>query len=49
MNKSDVPVSFEWRAFATEKEDRDRKNRLLAQLDKEEQEELLQIDVKDVD
>ena len=28
INKSEVKVDFEWRAFATEKEEQEKKNRL---------------------
>lgn len=39
VNKSSVPVEFSWRAFATEREERDKKSRLIAELAKEEAEE----------
>ena len=34
-----MPVEFSWRAFATEREERDKKSRLIAELAKEEAEE----------
>jgi hydrocephalus-inducing protein len=39
VNKSSVPVEFSWRAFATEREEKDKKMRLVAELAKEEAEE----------
>jgi hydrocephalus-inducing protein len=39
VNKSSVPVEFSWRAFATEREEADKKARLNLQLMQEEQEE----------
>jgi len=39
VNKSNVRVDFTWRAFATEKEEIDKKNKLKFQLDQEEAEE----------
>lgn len=39
INKSNVKVDFQWRAFKTEKEEYDKKNKLRAQLDQEEAEE----------
>ena len=38
-NNSSVKVDFQWRAFKTEKEETDKKNKLRAQLDQEEAEE----------
>jgi hydrocephalus-inducing protein len=39
VNKSQVPIEFSWRAFATEKEENEKKNRLNMQLSQEEAEE----------
>jgi hydrocephalus-inducing protein len=39
VNKSSVPVEFSWRAFATEREELEKKNRLNLQLSQEEAEE----------
>jgi hydrocephalus-inducing protein len=39
VNKSSVKVDFQWRAFKTEKEEYDKKNKLRLQLDQEEAEE----------
>ena len=39
MNKSQVPIEFSWRAFATDKEENEKKNRLNSQLSQEESEE----------
>ncbi|EGR28756.1 hypothetical protein IMG5_169530, partial [Ichthyophthirius multifiliis] len=39
INKSEVKVDFEWRAFVTEKEEQEKKNRLKEQLQQEEAEE----------
>ena len=39
VNKSSVPVEFSWRAFATEREEREKKARLNLQLSQEEAEE----------
>jgi hydrocephalus-inducing protein len=39
VNKSHVKVDFQWRAFATEKEETEKKNRLRLQLEQEEAEE----------
>jgi hydrocephalus-inducing protein len=39
VNKSSVPVEFSWRAFATEREENEKKHRLNLQLMQEEQEE----------
>ena len=44
VNKSSVPVEFSWRAFATEREEQDKKQRLNLQLMQEEQEERSAID-----
>lgn len=43
-NKSAVPIEFSWRAFATEAEERDKKDRLNAQLQTEEADELNEIE-----
>ncbi|CAD8206755.1 unnamed protein product [Paramecium octaurelia] len=43
INKSNVKVDFEWRAFATEKEEQEKKNRLRNQLEEEEAEERMLI------
>jgi hydrocephalus-inducing protein len=39
VNKSSVPIEFSWRAFGTEKEENDKKMRLIHQLAQEETEE----------
>jgi hydrocephalus-inducing protein len=39
VNKSSVPVEFSWRAFATEREEYEKKQRLNMQLSQEESEE----------
>jgi hydrocephalus-inducing protein len=39
-----VPIEFSWRAFATETEEEDKKDRLNSQLDIEEQEEHTEIE-----
>ena len=39
VNRSSVKVDFQWRAFATEREEIDKKNKLKHQLDQEEAEE----------
>ena len=39
INKSNVKVDFQWRAFATEKEEQEKKNKIRLQLDQEEAEE----------
>ncbi len=39
VNKSNVKVDFQWRAFSTEREETDKKNKLKYQLDQEEAEE----------
>jgi hydrocephalus-inducing protein len=39
VNKSQVPIEFSWRAFATDKEENEKKNRLNSQLSQEESEE----------
>lgn len=39
INKSNVKVDFQWRAFATEKEEQEKKNKIRIQLDQEEAEE----------
>ncbi len=39
INKSNVKVDFQWRAFATEKEEQEKKNKIRVQLDQEEAEE----------
>jgi hydrocephalus-inducing protein len=39
VNKSQVPIEFSWRAFATEKEENEKKTRLNMQLSQEESEE----------
>ena len=44
VNKSAVPIEFSWRAFATETEERDKKDRLNAQLAVEEQDEHTEIE-----
>jgi hydrocephalus-inducing protein len=44
VNKSAVPIEFSWRAFATEAEERDKKDRLNAQLQTEEADELNEIE-----
>ena len=46
VNKSAVPIEFSWRAFATEAEETDKKDRLNAQLTTEESEELAEIERK---
>ena len=45
MNKSAVPIEFSWRAFATEAEEKEKKDRLIKQLTEEEAEELHEIDL----
>lgn len=42
-NKSQVPIEFSWRAFATELEENEKKMRLTAQLSQEENEERMDI------
>ena len=44
VNKSSVPIEFSWRAFATENEEKEKKERLITQLSSEEAEELLEIE-----
>ncbi len=44
VNKSVVPIEFSWRAFATEAEEIDKKDRLNAQLLTEEADELNEIE-----
>lgn len=44
VNKSAVPIEFSWRAFATEAEERDKKDRLNSQLNNEQQDELAEIE-----
>lgn len=44
INKSDVPVEFEWRAFANDREELDRKTKLNLQLSQEEAEERMIIE-----
>jgi hydrocephalus-inducing protein len=44
VNKSSVPVEFSWRAFATEREESEKKQRLNLQLMQEEQEERSAVD-----
>jgi hydrocephalus-inducing protein len=44
VNKSTVPIEFSWRAFATEREEHEKKTRLNMQLSQEEQEERAMID-----
>lgn len=44
VNKSAVPVEFSWRAFATEREELDKKARLALQLSQEEAEERASIE-----
>lgn len=39
INKTNVKVDFEWRAFATEKEEQEKKDKLLSQLKQDEAEE----------
>jgi hydrocephalus-inducing protein len=39
VNKSSVPIEFSWRAFATEREENDKKMKLNMQLSQEEAEE----------
>ncbi len=43
VNKSNVKVDFEWRAFQTEKEEIEKKSKLMYQLEKEESEERMLI------
>jgi hydrocephalus-inducing protein len=45
-NKSSVPIEFSWRAFATDAEEKEKKERLIAQLTQEENEELREIEAK---
>jgi hydrocephalus-inducing protein len=45
VNKSAVPIEFSWRAFATEAEEKEKKDRLIKQLTQEEAEELHEIDL----
>ena len=44
VNKSTVPIEFSWRAFATELEEKEKKERLNAQLNTEELDELNEIE-----
>lgn len=44
VNKSAVPIEFSWRAFATEAEERDKKDRLNSQLNNEQNDELAEIE-----
>ena len=44
INKSEVPNEFEWRAFANEQEEQEKKNKLLLQLSQEEAEERMIIE-----
>jgi hydrocephalus-inducing protein len=46
VNKSAVPIEFSWRAFATEMEENEKKERLNAQLQIEEQDEHSDIERK---
>jgi len=39
VNKSQVPIEFSWRAFSTDKEEKEKKSRLNMQLMQEEEEE----------
>lgn len=39
-----MPIEFSWRAFATENEEQDKKDRLNSQLEIEEQEEHIEIE-----
>ena len=41
VNKSNVKVDFEWRAFQTEKEEIEKKSKLMQQLEREEADELM--------
>lgn len=43
INKSNVKIDFQWRAFATEKEELEKKNLLKIQLDEEEAEKRLML------
>jgi len=49
VNKSQVPIEFSWRAFATDKEENEKKNRLNAQLSQEESEEKALLQNGDID
>lgn len=44
MNKSSVPIEFSWRAFATDLEEKEKKDRLNSQLNLEEGDELNEIE-----
>lgn len=44
MNKSSVPIDFSWRAFATDLEEKEKKDRLNSQLNLEEGDELNEIE-----
>jgi len=47
VNKSQVPIEFSWRAFATEKEENEKKMRLNMQLSQEEAEERAMLESQD--
>lgn len=47
VNKSQVPIEFSWRAFATEKEENEKKTRLNMQLTQEEAEERALLESQD--
>ena len=47
VNKSQVPIEFSWRAFATEKEENEKKMRLNMQLSAEEAEERAMLESQD--
>lgn len=49
MNKSSVPIEFSWRAFATDIEEKEKKERLNAQLSLEEADELQEIEAQFAD
>ncbi len=49
VNKSSVPIEFSWRAFATDIEEKEKKERLNAQLSLEEADELQEIEAQFAD
>lgn len=44
VNNTDYPADFEWKSYSTDKEEKDKKNKLLSDLEEEEMQELLNID-----
>lgn len=46
VNKSSVPIEFSWRAFATDNEEKEKKDRLNSQLSLEEGDELNEIEAQ---